>query len=195
MLWHQELEPQAHFLHVSKCVFKQALFFVPQTPDVQDQVFYMVTRSSTLEEINLEASGLKMWVYSRTSPIQVSDANPEKKTIKLFQTFYNLGYHLHYDTWSSLFFVVNIIHWPTFMSFQSCCRDFAVKMSSALRENSFSAIHIINLSVNALEDKGDNYILSFVTSGLCTHWVILYRYYTETVFRFCCVHVLRCDCS
>ncbi|XP_050991272.1 capping protein, Arp2/3 and myosin-I linker protein 2 isoform X3 [Labeo rohita] len=62
------------------------------TPDVQEQVLYMIARSSALEEVSLEASGLKM--------------------------------------------------------------DFAVKMASAFRDSSASAVHIINLSVNAIEDKG-----------------------------------------
>ncbi|KTG42840.1 hypothetical protein cypCar_00028817, partial [Cyprinus carpio] len=62
------------------------------TPDVQEQVLYMIARSCALEEVSLEASGLKM--------------------------------------------------------------DFAVKMASAFRDSSASAVHIINLSVNAIEDKG-----------------------------------------
>ncbi|KTF83129.1 hypothetical protein cypCar_00032090, partial [Cyprinus carpio] len=62
------------------------------TPDVQEQVLYMIARSCALEEVSLEASGLKM--------------------------------------------------------------DFAVKMASAFRDSSSSAVHIINLSVNAIEDKG-----------------------------------------
>ncbi|XP_052008755.1 capping protein, Arp2/3 and myosin-I linker protein 2 [Xyrauchen texanus] len=62
------------------------------TPDVQEQVLYMINRCSALEEISLEASGLKM--------------------------------------------------------------DFAFKMASALRDHSASALHIINLSVNTIEDKG-----------------------------------------
>lgn len=31
-----------------------------QTPDVQEQVLYMIARSCALEEVSLEASGLKM---------------------------------------------------------------------------------------------------------------------------------------
>ncbi|XP_042631164.1 capping protein, Arp2/3 and myosin-I linker protein 3-like isoform X2 [Cyprinus carpio] len=62
------------------------------TPDVQEQILYMIARSCALEEVSLEASGLKM--------------------------------------------------------------DFAVKMASAFRDSSGSAVHIINLSVNAIEDKG-----------------------------------------
>uniref|UniRef100_A0A673HBQ8 F-actin-uncapping protein RLTPR-like n=1 Tax=Sinocyclocheilus rhinocerous TaxID=307959 RepID=A0A673HBQ8_9TELE len=62
------------------------------TPDVQEQVLYMIARSCALEEVSLEASGLKM--------------------------------------------------------------DFAVKLASAFRDSSASAVHIINLSLNAIEDKG-----------------------------------------
>ncbi|XP_016117896.1 leucine-rich repeat-containing protein 16B-like, partial [Sinocyclocheilus grahami] len=62
------------------------------TPDVQEQVLYMIARSCALEEVSLEASGLKM--------------------------------------------------------------DFAVKLAGAFRDSSASAVHIINLSLNAIEDKG-----------------------------------------
>uniref|UniRef100_A0A671M090 F-actin-uncapping protein RLTPR-like n=1 Tax=Sinocyclocheilus anshuiensis TaxID=1608454 RepID=A0A671M090_9TELE len=62
------------------------------TPDVQEQVLYMIARSCALEEVSLEASGLKM--------------------------------------------------------------DFAVKLASAFWDSSASAVHIINLSLNAIEDKG-----------------------------------------
>ncbi|XP_064786090.1 capping protein, Arp2/3 and myosin-I linker protein 3-like isoform X1 [Oncorhynchus masou masou] len=60
--------------------------------EVQEQVLFMINRSSTLEEVYLEGCGLKL--------------------------------------------------------------DFAVKMACALRDHTCSAIHIINLSANHIEDKG-----------------------------------------
>lgn len=44
---------------------KSAFALCSQTPDVQEQVLYMIARSCALEEVSLEASGLKMWVSSR----------------------------------------------------------------------------------------------------------------------------------
>ncbi|KAJ8417924.1 hypothetical protein AAFF_G00227670 [Aldrovandia affinis] len=62
------------------------------SPEVQEQVLYMVNRSPKLEEVHLENSGLKA--------------------------------------------------------------DFAVKMACALRDNTCTALHTINLSANQIEDKG-----------------------------------------
>ncbi|TRY65529.1 hypothetical protein DNTS_029113 [Danionella cerebrum] len=62
------------------------------TAEVQEQILYMIGRSAALEEVSLEACGLRM--------------------------------------------------------------DFATKMAGALQESTASALHIINLSLNALEDKG-----------------------------------------
>ncbi|XP_035381619.1 capping protein, Arp2/3 and myosin-I linker protein 2 [Electrophorus electricus] len=62
------------------------------TLDVQEQVIYLINRSTALQEVCLEAAGLKT--------------------------------------------------------------DFAVKMACALREQPASALHIINLSANPIEDKG-----------------------------------------
>ncbi|XP_046889402.1 capping protein, Arp2/3 and myosin-I linker protein 2 [Hypomesus transpacificus] len=62
------------------------------TPDVQQQVLFMIHRSPSLEELSLEASGLK--------------------------------------------------------------QDFVVKMAAALRDNTSSNLHTINLSANQIEDKG-----------------------------------------
>lgn len=73
----------------------------------------------------------------------------------------------------------------------SWCRDFAVKMASALRDNSASIIHIINLSINAIEDKGSDADSLSEIRFCSVHGFLCYR----LMLWFLCLPALRCDCS
>lgn len=74
----------------------------------------------------------------------------------------------------------------------SRCRDFAVKMASAIRDNSASNVHTINLSVNAIEDKGSD------ANTLCNLRFGFGLFTVFCVLGWCydfCLPTLRCDCS
>lgn len=85
--------------------------------------------------------------------------------------------------------LLNIFCLFWYLHFHSFCREFAVKMACALQDNSASAVHIINLSVNSIEDKGACACISF---DLGSSWTILCRYYKPlfSFFVFMCSGVI-----
>ncbi len=67
-------------------------------------------------------------------------------------------------------------------------------MASAFRDNSASAVHIINLSVNAIEDKGTDAEFSLVWDQVFTCSLFFFCVHT-LILWFLCFLELRCDCS